>query len=228
MTRRGGEVSGPRTAGRHLRGFTLLEMLVALAVFGVVGVMAGRILTGVMDMSEFTRVRSDALADAARAFAIIERDVTQLAHRSVRDEFGLPAAPLTVGGGATTLAEFTRAGWQNPLALPRTQLQRVAYAQEEDTLVRLFWPVVDRADSTEPLTQTLLAGVDQVTFLVRDADGGEHTYWPLGGDAANAPAAIEVRLRLASHGPVQRRWLMPAAMTFAPRAEDAPPDEAPA
>ena len=206
------------------RGFTLLEMLVALAVFAVIGVMAGRILSGMVDMSEFTHQRGDALAQAQRAFSVIERDVLQLAARPVRDEFGEAAPALAVG--SATLAEFTRAGWRNPLDEPRAQLQRVAYALREDTLLRLFWPVLDRADDARPRAQTLLTGVIDATFVVRDSAGAEHAHWPAqggdgGGDAQ--PVALELRLRLEHHGQLKRLWPTPTALRFAPKqAPEAP------
>lgn len=208
------------------RGFTLLEMLVALAVFAIIGVMAGRILSGMVGMSEFTYQRGDALAQAQRAFSVIERDVLQLAGRPVRDEFGEGAPALAVG--RATLAEFTRAGWRNPLDEPRAQLQRVAYALREDTLLRLFWPVLDRADDTRPLAQTLLTGVVDATFVVRDSGGGAHTRWP-SQDANDdvQPVALELRLRLEHHGQLKRLWPTPTALNFAPRDPKQPPDDAP-
>lgn len=216
----GGEVATTR------RGFTLLEMLVALAVFAVIGVMAGRILSGMVDMSEFTYERGDALAQAQRAFAVIERDVLQLAARPVRDEFGQTAPALALGRG--TLVEFTRAGWRNLLGEPRAQLQRVAYALRDDSLLRLFWPVLDRADDTRPRAQTLLTGVVDATFVVRDASGGEHTRWPAAdGDGEVRPAALELRLRLEEHGHLKRLWLTPTTVEFAPPDAERGPDGAP-
>lgn len=212
------------------RGFTLLEMLVALAVFAVIGVMAGRILSGMVDMSEFTYQRGDTLAQAQRAFSVIERDVLQLAGRGVRDEFGASAPALAVG--RATLAEFTRAGWRNPLGEPRAKLQRVAYALREDTLLRLFWPVLDRADDARPRVQTLLTGVVEATFVVRDSAGGEHAYWPSKsgdgeGDRDAQPAALELRLRLDDHRQLKRLWLTPTAMEFVPSDPAQAPDDAP-
>ena len=212
------------------RGFTLLEMLVALAVFGVIGVMAGRILSGMVDMSEFTNQRSAVLAQAQRAFSVIERDVLQLAARPVRDEFGEPTPALAVG--RTTLAEFTRAGWRNPLGEPRAQLQRVAYALREDTLLRLYWPVLDRADDARPVAQTLLTGVVDATFVVRDGAGAEHARWPAqssdgDGHGDAQPVALELRLRLENHGQLKRLWPTPTALHFAPRNPERAPDGAP-
>ena len=209
-----------RLAGCRL-GFTLVEVLVALAVFAIIGVMAARILAGMVDISEFTQQRGQVLAATQRAFAIIERDIEQLAHRPVRDEMGDPTAAVTVGG--VTLAEFTRAGWQNPLGYPRPELQRVAYVVEDDTLVRKFWPVLDRAPDTEPVAQTLLTGVAAATFVARDSDGGEHSYWPAGA-AGGELVAMGLRLRLEEHGEIERLWLTPMAVDLAPEGAEQPPD----
>lgn len=199
-------------ACRPRYGFTLIEILAALAVFAVIGVLANRILTGMIDINEGMRSQSDSLIAVQRALSIIERDVEQLTHRSVRDSLGdfLPPAVL----GADTLLEFTRFGWQNPLAEPRTELQRVAYAYRDRKLYRLFWPVLDRTPDTEPVPQMLLADVQAVEFIAHDYQGDEHRYWPpaLEADVANetAIAAIEMRLEIEPYGNLERLFLVTA------------------
>ena len=220
-----------RLASVHAqRAFTLIEILIALAVFAVIGVLASRILTGMVDVNEGTRMRGDSLFAAQRAMSLIERDVEQLAHRSVRDQLGdfLPA--VSVGDG--TLFEFTRRGWQNPLAEPRSELQRVAYVYRDRTLARLFWPVLDRAPDTQPVSQVLLTDVQAVEFVAHDTGGDEHRHWPpLLVEDEDEPrlAGVELRLDVAPYGTVERLWLVvPEPALPDPRPRQLPqtdPDE---
>ena len=189
------------------RGFTLLEMLIALGVFAIIGVMSSQILGGIVDLSQTVRDRGDRLAELQRAMFIMGRDMEQLTRRWVRDEQGDPTAAITIGGAA--LIEFTRRGWQNPLGLPRSELQRIAYRLEEDRLVRVFWPVLDRGPGTEPIAQVLLVGVEQAAFVAYDDDNEEHGYWPLDlptGEESAVLAAIHLRLAHDTYGQLERLW----------------------
>ena len=188
-------------------GFTLLEMLIALGVFAVIGVMSSQILSGIVDLSETVRERADRLAELQRAMFIVGRDIEQLTRRPVRDAFGDPTAAVMIGD--SPMIEFTRRGWQNPLHSPRTELQRVAYTVEEDTLVRLFWPVLDRGPDTEPVPQVLLTGVQEVAFLAQDGTGEEYRYWPLDPSLSNDDnflAAVELRVAHETFGQLDRLW----------------------
>jgi len=203
-------------------GFTLVEILTAIAVFGVIGVLATRILAGMIDVGEATRERGDALAELQRAMRIIERDIEQATLRTVRDELGDPLAPLVMSGAS--LLELTRLGWQNPLSDPRAELQRVAYVIRDDKLLRLFWPVLDRAPDSKPTVQLLLAGVGEVRFSAYDETGEKHGHWPLDPPNDDTPpprlAAVEMGLGLDTHGRIDRLWLVPRGMDF--EAGDAP------
>ena len=125
------------------RAFTLIEILVALAVFAIIGVLSSRILLGMVDVSSATADHAATLAELQRAVSVVERDVQQLVRRSVRDEHGDPRDAVAVNDEA--LLELTRRGWQNPLGAPRAELQRVAYVLRDEKLIRLFWPILDRA-----------------------------------------------------------------------------------
>ncbi len=201
-------------------GFTLLEMLVALMVFAVIGVMSSRILAGLVDVSEVTRFRSDELADVQRAMYIIERDIEQLTRRTVRDESGQPLLAVTMG--EARLLELTRLGWQNPLGAPRSELQRVAYMLEDGRLMRLFWPVLDRATDTQPVTQELLRGVLEAAFTARDDGDKEYRIWPTpaAGDSEERHLnAVQLRLHLETYGRIERLWLVPPGAGFLNRRE---------
>ena len=197
-------------------GFTLLEVVVALAVFAIIGVLSSRIVAGMIDTAEKTRMHGEALAEAQRALSIVERDVEQLRHRSVRDELGDPGDRISIGG--TSLIEFTRGGWPNLLGQPRSELQRVAYVLTNEGLTRLFWPVLDRAPGTEPKAQLLLAGVTEAEFIAHDDEGEDHKYWPLPpssneNEQQRGLAAVELRLRHATYERIERLWLIAPAPT---------------
>src|SRR5262245_41044247 len=95
------------------RGFTLLEMLIALAVFAVLGVMSSQMVTRVLDIHKAAIARGERLGEIQRALMLMQRDVLQIAPRSVRDEMGdaLPVMRL----GADIGIELTHEGWRNPL-----------------------------------------------------------------------------------------------------------------
>ena len=209
-------VRTPRPAG-----FTLMEMLVALGVFAVIGLLSAQILAQMVDVNERTRARADRLVEVQRAVDFIRRDVQQLAHRHVRDELGEPVPVLDIN--QVGIMRFTRRGWSNPLELKRSELQRVAYVLEGELLYRVFWPILDRGADTQPVSQLLLDGVETVEASAIDVSGRRHTHWPLAGESADEPdrelAAFEIRLAVPPYGEIDRLWVVP--FSGAPREDDA-------
>ena len=201
--------SGPGRSTANRSGFTLVEMMTALAIFGVIGLMATQILSGTIRVGETTRERGEALSDVQRAMDIIGRDIMQLTRRPVLDELGETTEPVVVSG--TSLLELTRVGWQNPLGKVRSEVQRVAYLHRDDALIRLFWPVLDRAPGSVPIAQILLKGVSEASFGVHDDQGERHGFWPLAAaedDTAPELAAVAMALRLERFGYIERLWLV--------------------
>ncbi|CAN5156903.1 GspJ family T2SS minor pseudopilin variant XcpW [soil metagenome] len=199
---------------RAQRGFTLLELLVATAIFAVVGVMAFGGFNAVLAQRDRTAEELARLKEVQFAMRLLTLDLYQVAPRPVRDELGNRQQPAVLADERTDYAlELSRSGWSNPAALPRPTLQRVAYRLENDTLVREYWPVMDRTLSNEPVVMELLTGVEAIEFrfLGPGLDDGEwQTQWPPLDippplAALARPLAIEVTVDLADWGRITRR-----------------------
>lgn len=193
-------------------GFTLLEILVALAVFAVLSVMAHQGLRAVLEADHVTRGQAQRLADLQVALSVLERDLAQVVKLTTRDEFGdaLPPLRLRPGGDALRL-ELVHAG-----AGGQQRLQRSAWVLHERGLERELWPGVDVADAQQMRVQPfadLVAEVQQLGlasgfyFLQRTANGIERLEsWPPvdGGESAVLPLAVELVLDLPQLGEVRR------------------------
>jgi general secretion pathway protein J len=83
---------------------------------------------------------------------------------------------------------------ENALAAP----QRVSYRLSGEQVQRLAWNGVDAAPRDEPVAIGVLGGVRALEFRFLDARGEWRTTWGLPGSGENAPAAVEMRLDLAS------------------------------
>ncbi len=194
------------------KGFTLLEMLIALGVFAVLGVLANTLLYQMIRNQEHLSERSTRLADAQRAMQILQRDFLQFAERPIRDELGDPMPALELGG--IYPLSLSRLGWRNPLQLPRSDIQRVAYALEDEALVRYYWTVLDRAEDSLPRRQLLLEDVRMLEVSIMDVSGNNHSFWPPLGemamDPAHALAAVSVRMEVPPFGELVRVWDLPS------------------
>ena len=152
---------------RWCEGFTLIEVLIAMAITAVIALVAYTSLSTVIAGVETARAEGRRVATLNRAFTVLSRDIRQVVDRPVRDEYGGRESALEGGPLARQTLAFTRAGWHNTVGLPRSTLQRVAYFLDEDRLVRASWPVLDRNSAIEPTEVTLLEGVSrfEVQFL---------------------------------------------------------------
>ena len=189
------------------RGFTLLELMVAIVLFSMISTAAYKLLTSVTRAHEVTQSILHSLDKLQRAEIIVEQDLLQIAARPITDEAGQQPA-LQVPGSSTMLMEFTRSGWQNPLQAERSNLQRVAYAHEGSELIRYYWPTLDRIATTPRIRQLLMTEVSSASIRLLDQGKRWLTRWPQAPLAADQtsltrlPLAVELTIVHEKMGPM--------------------------
>ena len=195
---------------RAAAAFTLIEVLVALAVFGVLSMLAYATLGSTLANADYLAQRMDRLQSVQRALRYLSTDLLQSAPRPVRSQLGdsyVPAVYSTLSGDFAI--ELTHGGWTNPAGLRRGTLQRVAYRIEDGALLRYHWTVLDRTYANDPIVTELLDDVDAIYFRFYEASGEPSEIWPPqtllgGGGLRSRPRAVEVVLDLPDQGEITR------------------------
>lgn len=191
-------------------GFTLLEMLVAITIFAVVSAMVYGGQVAVLKAKAVTERQALHLKQLQLAMLMLERDIGQHLLRPVRDDYGTSQPPMEASDYGDYRLSFTRAGWQNPLNLPRSTLQRVAYGVEEEKLIRYSWPMLDRAQGSEPYEVVLLEQVRGMQLRFLDEGREWQEQWPpqaaaqQGTPPAVMPLAVELTFELEGWGSFRR------------------------
>jgi len=187
---------------KRQRGFTLLELIVVIGIFGVFATMAYGGLNTVL--STRAKIEQNLLRteEYDRAYLRLRNDLQNAVPRPIRDGNGEPQ-PAFAFDSFGARVEFTRGGWQNLLSLPRSTLERVSYALEtspnadpsrgarfqEKRLVRRSWYVLDRASQTKPVEVTLLDRVQSVDWRFFDPSGQRSETWPPSNGTPVTPGA---------------------------------------
>ena len=184
------------------RGFTLIEALLALAIFGVIAVLAYRGTSALTDGE--ARLSSEAQRWRAleALFTRFEADIRQAVPRGVRAGAAREPAWLGSVAGKQSALVFTRAGSEFSLE-PAPAGQRVGYRLRDGTIELAYWRELDHAESAQPVVYPLVADVAafQLEYLTRD--GAWRDRWPLLGEA-DVPRAVRLSLTLADGAQIDR------------------------
>ena len=210
------------------RGFTLLEILIALAIFATIGLASTAVLSRVIESDRLSTERFERLQSLQRAMLTIERDMLQLVARKIRLE-GETNSVVISGGADLFQSEadgigFIRSGWQNPkLMLRRSTLQAVAYRLQEQKLHRMYGNYVDNVIGHEPKVKTILEGVEdfQVEFLAEQGkDPTEARSWSESFSSTQLPYAVAITIESTEFGKIRREFLVASSNVIGASEED--------
>lgn len=204
---------------KHHHGFTLLEVLIAVAIFGIMAALAYGGLNSVINTKVELEQSQARLAEVQKAVFRIQGDIEGLQLRPVRDSLGqsLPALIYRADFSNTPQLELTRGGLRNPMEVKRAALERVRYRLESEKgnktyrLQRQRWVVLDRSHDEEGLrSQTLLTRIKDLKWRFLDSQDVWQATWPPENQAALAatgaesvlppPKTVELTLNLPDYG----------------------------
>ena len=192
---------------RYQRGFTLFEILIALVIFSILGVMSAIGLHNALNTNQHVDKSNQLLQKVEVAQALLRRDFRQLIDRSILDNDGsrLNAFILT-----PTSASLTCGG---------NALYRVDYTFKNGALYRSVWPSLDRALNEKPTTLKLLDHITQFSIKVYDKHNQLQNIWPLetmhelsqtSGSPARVPRAVQINYYVTGFGNLANTIIIPS------------------
>ena len=195
---------------RLSKGFTLIEVLVAMAIFGVLTILSYMSLAQTLESADMLTARMDRLQSIQRTIRYLSNDLATASPRPVRSELGDSYLPAVMVSAANDFAlAVTHGGWSNPAGLPRSTQQRSVYLLEDGKLFRVYYNVLDSTYSNNAISTQILDGVESIEFRLIQDNGEVTNQWPPQGAQGPAaerlrPRAVEIVLTLEGEGEIRR------------------------
>jgi general secretion pathway protein J len=187
------------------RGFTLIEVLLALAILALIATLGYRAVAALSDSETALATEATRWRTLDLFFARFEGDLRQAIPRPARlSDTRAPAWTGAADAAGNGALEFSRAGPEFVLD-PRSAGQRLGYRYRDGAVEVLYWASYDRPRELEPTAYTLLDGVARFELAYLARGDSWVSAWPLPGEN-ELPRAIRIRLTLASGERIER-WL---------------------
>ncbi len=184
-------------------GFTLIELVVALFVFGLLAAAGVSLLAGSVRAQAGATLRLDDVARERRLTAILTSDLLQVLPRVTRSTTGA-VEPSFRGGNGPLLLTFVRGGWSNGDDAARASIQRVEITRQGTRLMRSARPMADGTAVAAPVI--LLDDVAQIQLRFREKGEWVDVWNPTRESAL--PRAVELIITRTGASPLRRLFIV--------------------
>lgn len=183
------------------RGFTLVEMLVALSIFAVIAAMGVTLLRSSVDTQDAVQARLKTMGGINRLRAVMANDLAQAVQRPTR---GAAGEAVPAFAGSSTGFAFVHGGAASLDGSPRPNVERVGYALTGGEWRRATQPMLD--GTALSAGDRLVGDVTSVAVRYRDERGNWGDSWTSEpGD--RLPRAVEVRMTRTAREPLTMLFL---------------------
>ena len=200
---------------RSINGFTLLEILIALAVFAVLAVITSSALFNTFNTRSKVNIQADRLTQIQLGISLIQRDLQQVIDREVRGN-EMRLFPILVG--LPKYIEATRDGFVNPGdRQKRSTLKRLALLCTKDALVRRSWPTLDTPNRGSYQDKVIFADLTSCEFSYINQNLQTFKEWRENSINQNQrpepfPKAIQLNITFADWGNMNLLFVIPEAV----------------
>lgn len=189
-------------------GFTLIEILIALAIFSILSLMLMTALHNVISSQSTTEEKAERLRDTQMAMLIIARDLEQTINRPILNKKG--AQELAFAGDSVSF-NFTHTGYASfNSKIPRSALQRVQYRLQNQSLWRYTWDNLDLAPTEEYHAREILGDIEKIEVEYVDQQGRLHETWPEKEGSNDLPRAVKITFSMQNWGTLSQLYVIPA------------------
>ena len=196
-----------------IKGFTLIELMVAIMIFAIISVISYRAIASLVTTKEVVTSAEDKWGGIAKTINQISTNYNKAIPLAYRDENGIlmPAVMGTnkLNGNFDSQLEFTIAGLIGDEQYGTVSPRRIGFRFLNGTLYLVTWPFLNRAPNTKPQVEVLLKNIDTFTVNFWYPDRQWRDSWPLDvNDYTNLPPGLEVNIKMKSGEQITRRWAL--------------------
>lgn len=195
-------------------GYTLLEIMVALAVFSILATITAATMLHAFDTRARVSLQADKLNTIQVTLTLIAKDIQQIIERPV---IGTEMHLFPPFIGTANYIEFTRNGVVNPNGMAqRSTLRRVAFLCKDKTLIRRVWPRLDAPNRESYQDKPLLDNLELCTFayLSNSQDVSKEWRNDAGQQQKNEilPMAVQVNITIHKWGNMSLLFPIPEVL----------------
>lgn len=197
------------------RGFTLIEILIALTVFAILATITSSSLYNAFNARTRVNKQADRLNNLQLALSIIQQDTTQIVERAIRSN-EMRLFPSFVG--QAQYLELTRDGMANPSSIEkRSTLKRIALICQGNKLIHRTWSSLDMTDRNRYEDKELINHLSDCHFNYLNQNLEVLTEWREHALNQNQnkeplPKAIQLNLNLDDWGKMSMLFIIPGAL----------------
>ncbi|WP_330985791.1 MULTISPECIES: type II secretion system minor pseudopilin GspJ [Enterobacterales] len=182
-------------------GFTLIEVMIAMAIFSLLSLLAYHILSASVKSSEIAQEHTARLAEIQTAFSLLERDFIQILPRQTDDEKAFLSTTKT-SLSFTTIGSYSAAA-----PLSASDLARATWTFTDNTLTRSAQSLPSRPNASRITPFILLTGVNSLHWRFYSSE------WTDSWSKTDAfPKVIELVVTLEDMGEIRRLFLLPETL----------------